>query len=60
MYKKRCPETHVTNEYFSEIDKTSIPDMDLLVQGFPCQDYSVASSGAKGIEGKKGVLMYLL
>ena len=36
----------------------SIPDHDLLVGGFPCQDYSVASSGAKGIEGKKGVLWW--
>ena len=33
-----------------------VPPHDLLVGGFPCQDYSVASTGAKGIEGKKGVL----
>ena len=32
--------------------------MDFLVAGFPCQDYSVATSGAKGIEGKKGVLWW--
>ena len=31
---------------------------DLLVGGFPCQDYSVASTNAKGIEGKKGVLWW--
>ena len=35
-----------------------IPQHDLLVGGFPCQDYSVASTGAKGIEGKKGVLWW--
>lgn len=35
-----------------------IPDHDLLVGGFPCQDYSVASTGAKGIVGKKGVLWW--
>jgi DNA (cytosine-5)-methyltransferase 1 len=37
-----------------------IPDHDLLVGGFPCQDYSVAKSlnQAHGIEGKKGVLWW--
>lgn len=35
-----------------------VPDHDLLVGGFPCQDYSVASTGAQGIEGKKGVLWW--
>lgn len=38
----------------------SIPDHDLLVGGFPCQDYSVARTAnqAKGIYGKKGVLWW--
>lgn len=35
-----------------------VPPHDLLVGGFPCQDYSVASTGAKGIQGKKGVLWW--
>jgi DNA (cytosine-5)-methyltransferase 1 len=37
-----------------------IPDHDVLVGGFPCQDYSVARtlSQAKGIAGKKGVLWW--
>lgn len=35
-----------------------VPEHDLFVGGFPCQDYSVAHSGAKGIEGKKGVLWW--
>lgn len=38
--------------------KDYIPEHDLLVGGFPCQDYSVASTNAKGIEGKKGVLWW--
>lgn len=58
IYQEHFPETNATNEDFSKIDKSRIPDMDLLVGGFPCQDYSVASSGAKGIEGKKGVLWW--
>lgn len=40
------------------IAKHKVPAHDLLVGGFPCQDYSVAQSGAKGIEGKKGVLWW--
>lgn len=47
-----------TNVDINKVDKTTIPDIDLLVGGFPCQDYSVAHSGAKGIEGKKGVLWW--
>lgn len=42
------------------VDKNSIPNHNLLVGGFPCQDYSVARSLSKeqGIEGKKGVLFW--
>jgi DNA (cytosine-5)-methyltransferase 1 len=38
----------------------TIPDADLIVGGFPCQDYSVAKSlnSSKGLEGKKGVLWW--
>jgi DNA (cytosine-5)-methyltransferase 1 len=37
-----------------------IPSVDLLVGGFPCQDYSVAKSlnSSKGLEGRKGVLWW--
>lgn len=40
--------------------KSDIPDIELLVGGFPCQDYSVAKplSMATGIRGKKGVLWW--
>lgn len=43
------------------IAKKNCPKVNLLVGGFPCQDYSVAHSGnAKGIEGKKGVLWWYI
>lgn len=40
--------------------KRTIPDFEMLVGGFPCQDYSVAKPLAlsSGIEGKKGVLWW--
>ncbi len=43
-----------------EAGKIDIPDVDMVVGGFPCQDYSVAKplSQAGGIEGKKGVLWW--
>lgn len=43
-----------------EAGNCDIPDFDLLVGGFPCQDYSVSKPApdAKGIEGKKGVLWW--
>lgn len=39
---------------------SDIPDHELLVGGFPCQDYSVAKPlpQAHGIQGKKGVLWW--
>jgi len=50
-------EVHV-NKDIAQIDKEQIPDHSLLVGGFPCQDYSVARTGAKGIHGVKGVLWW--
>src|SRR5699024_834121 len=44
----------ITEKEFQEVAQ------DLIVGGFPCQDYSVARSlsGEKGIQGKKGVLFW--
>ena len=49
-----------TNINIEDVDKSQIPDFNLLVGGFPCQDYSVASTlhTSKGLEGKKGVLWW--
>lgn len=58
IYKSNFPQTPISNDDINKIDKNNIPDMDLLVAGFPCQDYSVATSKAKGIVGKKGVLWW--
>ncbi|MDE5902700.1 MAG: DNA (cytosine-5-)-methyltransferase [Muribaculaceae bacterium] len=49
-----------TNVDINNVDVREIPDAELLVGGFPCQDYSVASTLKRsgGIEGKKGVLWW--
>ena len=48
------------NKDINTVPTHEIPDHDLLVGGFPCQDYSVAAtlSRSGGIEGKKGVLWW--
>ena len=40
--------------------EVQIPDAEMIVGGFPCQDYSVAKSlsSSAGLEGKKGVLWW--
>ena len=49
-----------TCEDITTVDKLAIPDHNLLVGGFPCQDYSVAKSlsAAKGLQGEKGSLWW--
>lgn len=51
-----------SNQDIATVDAKQFIDKDiqLIVGGFPCQDYSVARSlsNEKGIEGKKGVLFW--
>jgi DNA (cytosine-5)-methyltransferase 1 len=48
------------NQDLGSVPAESVPDADLIVGGFPCQDYSVARTlnQAAGIVGKKGVLWW--
>ena len=59
-YVTRFGTENTSNEDINKVNKKDIPDHDLLVGGFPCQDYSVARtlSNEKGIQGKKGVLWW--
>ena len=50
--------TKCVNEDIGKVSTNDIPPVTLLVGGFPCQDYSVATTKANGIEGKKGVLWW--
>lgn len=60
VYRARFGSKGHVNEDINLVNTDSIPNHDLLVGGFPCQDYSVAASLSRsgGIEGKKGVLWW--
>lgn len=59
-YAGRFAEGTHCNEDISKVSLNAIPAHDLLVGGFPCQDYSVAKplNQAHGIRGRKGVLWW--
>ncbi|MCF0237140.1 MAG: DNA (cytosine-5-)-methyltransferase [Sphaerochaetaceae bacterium] len=59
-YNKHFPNSTNSNVDIASVDEKTIPEHELLVGGFPCQDYSVASTlaNSKGIQGKKGVLWW--
>ncbi len=70
VYHKQWPDTNDSIHYPNDLNSVADPDFtnqkvdknipyhDLLVGGFPCQDYSVAGVNTKGLEGKKGVLWW--
>ena len=60
VYEARFGKKGHSNEDIAEVPTSQIPDHDLLVGGFPCQDYSVATTlkNSKGLRGKKGVLWW--
>ncbi|WP_282148514.1 DNA (cytosine-5-)-methyltransferase [Algibacter lectus] len=63
VYEARFGKENHSNEDINQVvtrDVEEIPDHDLLVGGFPCQDYSVATTlhNSKGLKGKKGVLWW--
>ncbi|MBQ4913375.1 DNA (cytosine-5-)-methyltransferase [Maribacter sp. MMG018] len=60
VYEARFGSENHINSDISEVPTSIIPDADLLVGGFPCQDYSVATTlqNSKGLIGKKGVLWW--
>ena len=60
VYQARFGAKGHSNVDINKVKTNEIPDHDLLVGGFPCQDYSVASTLGRsgGIEGKKGVLWW--
>ena len=65
VYEARFGKKNHSNEDINDLvanNIDSIPDHDMLVGGFPCQDYSVATTlhNSKGLKGKKGVLWWAI
>jgi DNA (cytosine-5)-methyltransferase 1 len=60
VYRARFGTKGHSNKDINLVPTKDIPNHDLMVAGFPCQDYSVAATLSKsgGIEGKKGVLWW--
>ncbi len=60
VYVARFGAQHHSNQDIATVAAKEIADHDLLVGGFPCQDYSVASTlkNSHGLQGKKGVLWW--
>lgn len=60
VYENHWRKSGHSNKDIATVEIAEIPDHDLLVGGFPCQDYSVATTlkNSKGLIGKKGVLWW--
>ena len=60
VYEARFGAENHSNTNIEQVPTSAIPDHDVLVGGFPCQDYSVATTlkNSKGLLGKKGVLWW--
>lgn len=60
VYEARFGPKNHSNTDIELVPTDEIPDHDVLVGGFPCQDYSVATTlkNSKGLLGKKGVLWW--
>lgn len=58
-YRKHYPE-HPHLGSITDINPLMLPDFDLMVGGFPCQDLSIAKAGRKGLDGERSGLFWTM
>ncbi len=56
-YKENFPEVSIVNYDIAKLEPTSVPDVDIIVGGFPCQAFSIAGY-RKGFDDQRGVLFF--
>jgi DNA (cytosine-5)-methyltransferase 3A len=58
-YRKHFPEHELLGNIVN-INPYALPDFDLMVGGFPCQDLSIAKAGRKGLSGERSGLFWTM
>jgi len=58
-YRKHYPD-HPCLGSISDINPLALPNFDMLVGGFPCQDLSIAKAGRKGLDGERSGLFWTM
>lgn len=59
LYRHHYP-NHKALGDIRNIDMNSLPKVDLIVGGFPCQDLSSAKANRKGLDGKQSGLFWVM
>src|SRR3989344_3833393 len=58
-YKRNFPHTEVVNQDIWDYDLKNVPECDIILGGFPCQDFSMLRGDKikrKGVSTRRGIL----
>lgn len=56
-YRENFGDSYLLEGDITKVDKTTIPELDILIAGFPCQAFSIAGY-RKGFEDERGNVFY--